>query len=135
MFSPTGNSHEHLQANGCEVALGKDTWHQPGGNHEPEMISMAQGAAALAGPVTVSDSKLIGGFATCPAVNTVGNGDGNLDPGESITCTGTYTVTATDVTNGFVTNLLKERLELTFFQGLDQFGISGTDTQFIDRNR
>jgi uncharacterized repeat protein (TIGR01451 family) len=63
------------------------------------------GTVALAGPVTVSDTKLVGGFATCPAVSTVGNGDGNLDPGESITCTGTYTVTATDVTNGSVTNV------------------------------
>ena len=59
VFSPTGNSHEFLQANGCEVALGKDTWHQPGGNHEPEMIGMAQGAAALAGIEVLIDEGLV----------------------------------------------------------------------------
>jgi len=49
MFAPTGNSHEFLQANGCEVALGKDTWHEPGNDYEPEIVAMAEGAAALAG--------------------------------------------------------------------------------------
>jgi phosphoglycerate dehydrogenase-like enzyme len=49
MFAPTGNSHEVLEANGCEVQLGKADWHVPGGDHEAEIISMAQGAAALAG--------------------------------------------------------------------------------------
>jgi phosphoglycerate dehydrogenase-like enzyme len=49
MFAPTGNSHEYLEANGCEVALGKDDWHEPGGNHEPEIVGMARGAVAMAG--------------------------------------------------------------------------------------
>jgi len=59
------------------------------------------GAAVLAGPVAVTDDKV---SVTCPNVNTVGDFDSNLDPGESITCTATYTVTSGDATAGFVTN-------------------------------
>ncbi|HEX2642792.1 MAG TPA: hypothetical protein VHU81_07350, partial [Thermoanaerobaculia bacterium] len=61
------------------------------------------GFAPLAGPVTVSDNKATD--ESCPAVNTVGDLDNFLDPGESITCTATYTVTASDVVAGSVTNL------------------------------
>jgi phosphoglycerate dehydrogenase-like enzyme len=49
MFAPAGNSYEALQAQGCEVELGKREWHEPGGNYEAEIAGMAQGAAALAG--------------------------------------------------------------------------------------
>ncbi len=59
------------------------------------------GFAPLQGPVTVADDHTT---VTCPAVNTVGDFDNFLDPGESVTCTATYIVTGTDVTNGFVTN-------------------------------
>jgi uncharacterized repeat protein (TIGR01451 family) len=59
------------------------------------------GFAPLLGPVTVSDSKAA---TTCPAVSTVGDLDDFLDPGESITCTATYTVTSPDVSAKFVTN-------------------------------
>jgi uncharacterized repeat protein (TIGR01451 family) len=59
------------------------------------------GFAPLQGPVTVADNKT---SVTCPAVSTVGDLDNFLDPGESITCTATYIVTGTDVSNAFVTN-------------------------------
>ena len=59
------------------------------------------GAAALPGPVTVSDSN---STVTCPALSGVGNGDANLDQGESVTCTATYPTTALDVAIGSVTN-------------------------------
>jgi len=49
MFAPAGNSHELLQANGCEIQLGKDAWHEPGGDHEAEIVDMAKGAVALGG--------------------------------------------------------------------------------------
>src|SRR5438105_13612225 len=49
VFAPTGNSHEFLQDNGCEIELGKDTWHEPGGKNEGEIAGMAKGAAAMAG--------------------------------------------------------------------------------------
>jgi uncharacterized repeat protein (TIGR01451 family) len=59
------------------------------------------GSAILDGPVTVTDDKTT---VTCPAVNTVGDLDNYLDPGEALTCTATYTVTAADVTAKQVTN-------------------------------
>jgi uncharacterized repeat protein (TIGR01451 family) len=60
------------------------------------------GNVKLAGPVTVADDKAT---VTCPAVTTVGNLDGFLDPGESITCTAKYTVTQADLDAGLVTNI------------------------------
>ncbi|MEJ7848831.1 MAG: hypothetical protein WKF92_12160 [Pyrinomonadaceae bacterium] len=61
------------------------------------------GFAPLLGPVTVADDK--SADETCPSVTTVGDFDGYLDPGESITCTATYLVQPADVTAGYVTNL------------------------------
>lgn len=43
MFAPTGNSYEVLQAQGCEVDLGKPEWHDPGRDYEAEIASMARG--------------------------------------------------------------------------------------------
>ena len=59
------------------------------------------GFATLQGPVTVADNKAT---VTCPAVSTVGDLDNFLDPGESITCSATYTITPADVANASVTN-------------------------------
>ncbi len=59
------------------------------------------GFAPLEGPVVVSDDKTT---VTCPAVSTVGDLDNYLDPGESVTCTATYTIVPGDVANAFVTN-------------------------------
>lgn len=42
--------------------------------------------------------------AICPPVATVGDADNFLDPGESLTCTATHTITSDDVTAGYVTN-------------------------------
>jgi len=61
------------------------------------------GNVSLAGPVTVSDDKSTN--ESCPNVNTVGNLDGNLNPGESITCTATYTIVLADLNAGSVTNI------------------------------
>ncbi|NMC46405.1 MAG: class F sortase [Chloroflexi bacterium] len=59
------------------------------------------GASSLAGPLTVSDTKV---SVLCPALSTTGNGDAFLDQSESVTCTATYTVTASDVVTGSLTN-------------------------------
>ena len=55
------------------------------------------GNTSLAGLVTVNDTKT---GVTCPAVTSVGDNDGALDPGEVLDCTATYAVTAADVTAG-----------------------------------
>ena len=62
------------------------------------------GNVSLAGPVTVADNKAT---VTCPNVNTVGNNDGFLDPGEAVTCTATYMITQADLNSGSVTNVAK----------------------------
>jgi len=59
------------------------------------------GFATLDGPVTVTDDKTT---VTCPSLTTVGDLDNFFDPGESITCTASYIITATDVLNAQVTN-------------------------------
>ncbi|MGH7346374.1 MAG: NAD(P)-dependent oxidoreductase, partial [Candidatus Rokuibacteriota bacterium] len=43
------DSHKRLEAEGCELRLGKASWDTPHGNGEPELIRMAQGAHALMG--------------------------------------------------------------------------------------
>ena len=60
------------------------------------------GNVSLTGPVVISDDKTTN--ASCPAVNTVGNLDGELDPGESITCTSSYTIVLADLNAGSLTN-------------------------------
>ena len=54
------------------------------------------------GPLTITDNKIPA--VSCPPVTSVGNGDNYLNRNESITCTGSYTVTAPDVNAGLVTN-------------------------------
>ena len=60
------------------------------------------GFAPLLGPVTIDDDKATD--ESCPDVDTVGDNDDFLDPGESITCTATYTILPADVTTQSVTN-------------------------------
>jgi LysM repeat protein len=59
------------------------------------------GGTAIGGPVTVSDNKTV---VTCPPVNTVGNMNGDLDPGEKIDCTSSYAITQADLNAGSVTS-------------------------------
>lgn len=61
------------------------------------------GSTALAGPVTVTDDKVAA--VSCPAVNTVGNLNDNLDPAESMDCVGTYQITQADLNAGAVTSV------------------------------
>jgi phosphoglycerate dehydrogenase-like enzyme len=49
MFAPTGDSYKVLEANGCNVELGKSEWHDPGQSFESDVIAMARGSAAMAG--------------------------------------------------------------------------------------
>jgi hypothetical protein len=61
----------------------------------------ADGADGVVGPVVVTDDQV---DVDCEAVNTVGNMDDNLDPGESVQCTASYTVTGDDARAGSVSN-------------------------------
>lgn len=80
------------------------TYDAPGDQIDYEYMVTNIGTTSLAGPVTVSDDKVT---VTCPDLNTIGNLDGNLDPGESVTCAATYTVDEDDVNDGSVTNLAR----------------------------
>jgi uncharacterized repeat protein (TIGR01451 family) len=62
------------------------------------------GNVRLAGPVTVADDKAT---VTCPNVNTVGNNDGFLDPGEQISCTAAHVITQADLDARSVTNIAR----------------------------
>ncbi len=68
------------------------------------------GNVSLAGPVTVADDKATD--ESCPDVSTVGNGDGFLDPGESVTCTASYTITQADLNAGSVTATWPRRVRM-----------------------
>jgi hypothetical protein len=75
---------------------------QPGDLLHYSYLVTNTGTLPLAGPVTVTDDKTT---VDCPAVTTVGNGDGNLDSGEQLTCSAEYTVLDADVTAGQVINV------------------------------
>ena len=62
------------------------------------------GNVRLAGPVTVADDKAT---VSCPALSTIGNNDGFLDPGELLTCNASYAITQADLNRGSVTNTAK----------------------------
>ena len=79
------------------------------------------GNVSLAGPVTINDDQATD--ESCPAVTTVGNLDGNLDPGESITCTASYTVDQADLNAGSVVNIADASADGT---------TSATDTETAD---
>ncbi len=68
-----------------------------------EYIVTNTGSVSRLGPVSISDNKLLID-ASCPAMSSVGDLDNYLDPGEQVTCTGSYTITAQDMVNGSVTN-------------------------------
>ncbi len=79
------------------------------------------GNVSLAGPVTIDDDQATD--ESCPAVTTVGNLDGDLDPGESLTCTASYTVDQADLNAGSVVNIADASADGT---------TSATDTQTAD---
>src|SRR4051812_9228002 len=81
---------------------GGDPFDAPGDVVTYDLTVTNTGNVRLAGPVTVADDQA--SDESCPALDTVGNGDGFLDPGESVTCTASYTITQADLDTGSVTN-------------------------------
>jgi LysM repeat protein len=61
------------------------------------------GTEILTGPVAVNDN--IATTNPCPELNTVGNLNNAFDPGESITCNGSYSLTQAALDAGSVTNV------------------------------
>ena len=70
--------------------------------------------------MTVADDKATRDL---PGGEPVGNNDGFLDPGESITCTASYSITQADLNAGSVTNVAKASAG-----GID----SNQDTETVD---
>ena len=61
----------------------------------------SSGTGPVVGPITVADDREP---VSCPPLNTVGNNDDNLDPGESLTCTASHSVVQADIDASSITN-------------------------------
>jgi LPXTG-site transpeptidase (sortase) family protein len=70
----------------------------PGQNINYTYTLTNTGTVVLASPYTITDDKVLPVNINCAGATSP------LNPGESTTCTGTYTTTPADVTAGFVTN-------------------------------
>jgi LPXTG-site transpeptidase (sortase) family protein len=79
-----------------------DPYSAVGGTIGYQYVVTNTGNVSLTGPVTIADDQTTD--ESCPAVNTVGDLDGELDPLESITCTASHTVTQADIDAGSLTN-------------------------------
>jgi len=55
------------------------------------------GSTSLVGPATISITNATG---TCPGLDTIGDRDNELDPGEAVTCTASYAITQADLNAG-----------------------------------
>ena len=86
-FAPVGQSHTVLEAAGCDVELGKAEWHEPDRNYEPEMIRMAQGAAALAGTSMRSSPISRGVLQASPDLRVVAKATVGVDDIDVDACT------------------------------------------------
>ncbi|MBK9927297.1 MAG: sortase [Anaerolineales bacterium] len=60
------------------------------------------GSSPVSGTVTVDDTNAV---VTCNSIASQGDLDANFDPGESLTCTASYTLTSRDRSIGYVTNI------------------------------
>jgi uncharacterized repeat protein (TIGR01451 family) len=79
------------------------TYDQPGQVINYTYLISNPGDVSLNGPITVSDDKTTN--ESCPSVNSVGNHDKYLDPGEVLSCSASYTITQDDLNTGSVTNV------------------------------
>jgi ELWxxDGT repeat protein len=107
---PGALSGGDLPALGLTVQAQSGTFDQPGQTVNFQYTVTNTGNVLLTGLVLVDDNKTV---VTCPAVNTVGDLDTDLDPGESVVCTSTYTLTEADVNAGSVTSTATARISVT----------------------
>ncbi|WP_233353696.1 DUF7507 domain-containing protein [Hellea balneolensis] len=75
-----------------------NTYNVPGQMIDYEYEVINSGNTTITDPITVADDKIAS--VSCPALPA-----GGLVPGASLTCTGTYEVTQTDIDNGSVENI------------------------------
>ena len=101
-----GTQHDFLLEDVSRVTLDKqiasgNPFNAAGDTINYDYYVANTGNTSLAGPVVVTDDKTA---VSCPAVNSVGNLDDFLNPGEAIVCTAAYTVGEADVGVGEVVN-------------------------------
>src|SRR5688572_7185838 len=106
LVTPTEHSPNTLSGELTPIRLtvqainANDAFHTVGQAINYNYVATNAGNTPLAGPVIITDDKVL---ATCPAVDTVGNTNNFLDLNESITCTGSYSITQADLNAGSVT--------------------------------
>ena len=88
----------------------------------------ANGNVGIDGPIVIDDD--ITTDENCPALSTVGNGDGVLDPGETVTCTSSHSIVQADLDSGSVTNVASAS---GTFNG--NTVTSPTDTEIVTANQ
>ena len=100
--TPTNPTQPVLPENpalNLQVQAGSGTYNAVGQIIPYQYAVTNSGGTVLAGPVAISDDK---NQVTCPPVNTVGDLNDNLDPGERVDCTSAYTITQADLNAGSV---------------------------------
>lgn len=108
--TPTAtNNSLAIQTPGLTLAIQPQstTYNTQGQQINYRFVITNSSTTAFAGAVTVTDNKMA---AACPGIETVGDLDANLETGESITCTATYSITAADITSGSVTDTATARV-------------------------
>jgi LysM repeat protein len=102
LFAPSNNAitgETPVLRLAVQTANGVNTFSGVGQVINYNYVVTNTGSSPLAGPVFITDPPRA---PICPDLSTVGNGDAFLNLNETATCTASYTITQTDVTNGSV---------------------------------
>jgi formylglycine-generating enzyme required for sulfatase activity len=84
-----------------QIQNATETFHAVGQIIRYDYVITNTGSFSLVGPVMVTDAQRP---VVCPDLSSVGNLDKLLDPNETITCTGTYSIKQADLQSGYVTD-------------------------------
>jgi len=85
-----------------------ETYQEAGQQIHYTYVIQNDGKYPLKGPLTLKDDKTA---VNCPEINTTGDADGALDPGEWLACSAEYTITELDIQNGSVTNTARASMD------------------------